>query len=235
MGETFQVKTRFLTAALVLLLSCTLHAAEEKPEDAASTILKSARLAQASQKMTLAGRLRTGPTSTPFRLVIDGPVIRYEFTDPSLILQLRLSEKSSVLQEIVRGKTEKVTSAKFDTPVRGGDMTYEDLSLRFLYWSDATLLGEEKRLTRNCWKVEAKPNGADSQYSKVILWIEEESGALLQAEAYGKDGTIKRRFTVRKVQKSEGVWLLKEMRVETMGGPVKKDQTPTYMQIDKVE
>ena len=160
MGAIFQVKKRLVLAALSLC-ACAASAAPpaEAPADPVAqglSILKSVRLAQTAQHMTLDGTLRTGPVKEPFRLVIDGQVIRYEFKDPSLALVLRLGEKKSQLQEVTKAGTEKVTAAHLDGKVRGSDITFEDLAMRFLYWPNANFLGNETKLLRHCLKVEAK-------------------------------------------------------------------------------
>ncbi len=197
-------------------------------------MLKAMRVAQTSQHMALAGTLRTGPVSVPLRLVIDGPVIKYEFKDSGTSLVLRLGDRGSQLQEVSRAGTEKITPAKFDGKVRGSDITYEDLAMRFLYWPVANLEGEDTKLTRRCWRVRVEPGGVDSQYSKVIVWVDEGSGALLQAEAYDKGGKLARRFLVKSVQKSkvEGIWILKQMRIEAPGS---KEDKLSYLEISGEE
>src|SRR5579884_42439 len=100
MGAIFQVKTRLIVAVAVILSFG--HALAADPAAEGMSILKSVRIAQTSQHMTLNGALRTGPTTVPLRLVIEGPVIRYEFKDPALSLVLKLGEKGSQLQEVTR-------------------------------------------------------------------------------------------------------------------------------------
>jgi hypothetical protein len=84
--------------------------------------------------------------------------------------------------------------------------------------------------------VRAEPDSpGDSQYSKVLLWIGKNSPALMQAEAYDSNGKVIRRFKVISGQKTEeGIWILKEMRIESMAGSP-ADRAPTYLEIDGVE
>ena len=235
MGDIFHVKSRILLT--VAALSCGLalaRAAEGDPDPL--EILKTVRTAQNAQHMILDGRLRTGPTSIPLRLLIEGSTVRYEFKDPALAIVLRLGDKGSQLQEITHGATEKVTPARFDQKVRDTDISYEDLSMRFLYWPKATLEGEESKLTRRCWKLQVQPGNDESQYSKVDLWIDQGNGAMLQAEAYDKSGKLARRFTVRSGQKVDDAWILKQMRIEAFANkPGVKDPPPTYMEITGTE
>jgi outer membrane lipoprotein-sorting protein len=218
------------SSILILAFAVVLPAFGQQPT--AQEILKEARLSQTEQHRALRGRLRNGPASIPFRLVMEGGEIRYEFSDPAQTLRLRLGEKGSRLEEITRGGAERVTPARFDQKVRNTDISYEDLTLHFLYWPDGEVLGEDTQLTRRCWKLRLRPpTRKDSQYGLIDLWVEQQSGALLQADAYGWDGKLAKRFKVISAQKLEGVWLLKQMRIEAMEAGKSRDRTPTYLEI----
>jgi Outer membrane lipoprotein-sorting protein len=232
MGMCLAVKTRLICAALV----CWSGFASAEPVPDAREILRTVRLAQASQHQVLRGRLRTGGKVSPFRLVIDGPIIRYEFSDPAQIIQLRLLERDSRLEEVTPGGTQRIASARFDDTVRGSDITYEDLAMKFLYWPNATVEGEQTMLLRRCWKLHVEPSAkGESQYRAVILWIDKASGALMQAEAFDATGKFARRFKVISGQKIEGAWLLKSMRIEAAVGPRGEDRSPTYLEIEGIE
>lgn len=221
-----------LLAALALFIT-PLHA-EDAPDPHA--ILKTVRIAQAQQNRALNGSIRNGGKTLPFRLVCAGNIIRYEFTNPPQVLQLRMGDKDARLEEIVDGKTAKVSPRRFDDRVRDTDISYEDLSLCFLYWPNATVQGEQTMLLQKCWivRVEPGPRG-DTQYGKVDLWISKKTGAMMQAEAFDAAGKLSRRFKVISGQSlGEGVWILKEMRIESFGGR-SKDSNPTYLDIDKPE
>jgi hypothetical protein len=223
------VKKRLFNTLLVLALSSAV-AADPPPDP--QEILRGLRFSQASQHESLKGQLRTGPKIVPFHLSINGPVISYEFTDPPpSTIVLHLGEKEARLSEMTRGGAERVSGAHFSDLVRGSDISYEDLSLRFLYWQRAQLEGEQTLLLRSCWMVQVEPPpGSDSQYSKVILWADKESNALLQAEAYDRSGKFARRFKVISGQKIGGAWYLKQMRIEAPALPG-KDKTPTYLEV----
>jgi hypothetical protein len=183
----------------------------------------------------MTGRLRTGGKSVPFRLVLDGSTIRYEFADPPQTLILRMLDRDSRLEEVSGGSSSKVGPAKFDTMVRDTDISYEDLALKFLYWPNAAMAGEQTMLMRKCWKILVEPGSrGGSQYSRVMLWIEKESGALMQAEAFDHAGNFARRFKVISGQKVDGMWILKQMRIEAATPGRSKDRTPTYLEIQKV-
>ena len=206
--------------------------AQDEPD--AHAILKTVRLAQSAQNQMLTGAIRTGGKSLPFRLASSAGTIRYEFAEPAQVIQLRLGDKDARLEEISGGKAQKVSPKRFDDRVRDTDISYEDLSLGFLYWPNATVKGEQTMLLQKCWIVRVEPGGrSDSQYAKVDMWISKKNGALMQAEAFDANGKLARKFKVISGQPiGDGLWILKEMRIEAFDGR-SSDRTPTYLDIEK--
>ena len=235
MVALLRVKSILAVSLLTLTLAFVPIARADDPPPSAQELLRSVRLAQSAQEWKLTGRIRTGSKKTPFRLTLEKGAIRYEFTDNKDALTLRLGEKSSTLEETKGGKTARVPAAKYAAPVHDTEISYEDLSLRFLYWSDANVLGSSMISTNPCWKVEVRPAAAnDSQYARVVLWIGQKDGSLMKAESYDASGKWVRRFTVTKVMKHEGYWLLKQMRIESSHGR-SADPTPSYLEIEEAE
>lgn len=229
-----RVKSILASAFFVLAVILAPAVLAEDPPPA-KELLKSVRIAQSAQDWKLTGRIRTGSKKTPFRLNLENGAIRYEFTDNGDTLTLRLGEKSSTLEEKKDGKTARVPSSKYNALVHGTDISYEDLSLRFIYWSDAAVVGADMISAHRCWKVEVRPaNAGDSQYARVVLWIGREDGALMKAESYDAAGKWVRRFTVTSVMKREGYWLLKQMRIERSSGGG-SDPKPSYLEIEDAE
>jgi negative regulator of sigma E activity len=94
-------------------------------------------------------------------------------------------------------------------------VTVEDLSLGFLYWPDARLLGEETVRTRPAWKIELRPGKRGSEFAIVRVWLDQQSGALLRIEGFDWQGRLSRRFEVVSGQRIDGQWMLKQMRIES--------------------
>jgi Outer membrane lipoprotein-sorting protein len=199
----------------------------------AREILESVRMRQAQQQIDLHGQLRQNDIVVPFQLIQTGSTVRYIFTNPEEALQLQLGEKDSRLDEISRAGVEKVRPAQFDHKVRGTELTYEDLALKFLYWPNANLLGSENVRTRNCWKVELRPPSQQSQYSRVLLWVDKGSGALMRLEGYDSRGQVAKRFEVVSAQKIDDRWFLKQMRIETLQPGTNHVLARTYLEINK--
>jgi hypothetical protein len=216
---------------VLLAIAVAASAAPSLPD--AKDILASVRLSQAQQEVNLDGQLRENEKVIPFRLTQTGPVIRYSFSNPDEALQLRLGESDSRLEEVTRSGVEKITPAQFDHKVRGTSVTYEDLALKFLYWQNARVTGENSIRTRYCWKVELKAPSRQSQYSNVYLWVDKEGGALMRMDGFDWNGKLAKRFEVISAQKIEGRWFLKQMRIEMMDPITGKVQSRTYLEIKK--
>ncbi|MEY2529940.1 MAG: hypothetical protein QOI96_25 [Verrucomicrobiota bacterium] len=224
------MKRLALTLALALGFQVSIFA---EPAPSANEILASVRMRQAQQQIDLQGQLRENEIVVPFKLIQNGPIVRYIFSNPDEALQLQLGEKDSRLDEISGSGVEKVSPAQFDRKVRGTSVTYEDLALKFLYWPNASVIGEENIRTRNCWKLQLRPPSRDSQYGTVWLWIDKGSGALMRMEGYNAKGQLAKRFEVVSAQKIDNRWFLKQMRIEELQPGTKKVQSRTYLEIKK--
>jgi hypothetical protein len=222
---------RIIVSFVLLTTGVAGSAAPSLP--AAKDILASVRLQQAQQEIDLQGQLRENEKVIPFRLTQTGAVIRYTFTNPDEALQLRLGENDSRLEEVTKGGVEKITPAQFDHKVRGTSITYEDLALKFLYWQNGRVTGENSIRTRYCWKLELKAPSRQSQYSNVYLWVDKESGALMRMDGFDWEGKLAKRFEVISAQKIEGRWFLKQMRIEEMDPAIGKPRSRTYLEIKK--
>src|SRR5438876_3649230 len=199
----------------------------------ANEILASVRMIEARQQIDLQGQLRQNDIVVPFRLIQNGPLIRYSFTNPDEILQLRLGENSSRLDLVTGSETEKFAAANLKQRIRGTSVTYEDLAFKFLYWPNARVLGEENVRTRNCWKLQLRAPSRESQYSNVLLWIDKAICALMRMEGYDWNAQLAKRFEVVSAQKIQGRWFLKQMRVEELQPGTNHVQARTYLEIKR--
>src|SRR2546430_1890973 len=217
-------------AAFLLIFSLSLFA---EPPPSAKDILASVRMIESQQQIDLQGQLRQNDVVVPFRLVQNGPLIRYSFTNPEEVLQLRLGENSSRLDRVSGAETEKFAASKLNQRIRDTGVTYEDLAFKFLYWPTARVLGEENIRTRNCWKLQLRAPSRESQYSNVLLWIDKTSGALMRLEGYDWNGQLAKRFEVVSAQKIDNRWFLKQMRIEELQPGTNNVQSRTYLEIKK--
>jgi hypothetical protein len=221
---------RHLSFCLALLFGATIANATVP---SAREILAQVRLQQSQQQLDLQGQLRSDANAIPFRIAQTGPVIRYTFNNPPEVLQLRLDEKSSSLDLVVKDSTKKFANSRLDEKIGGTAVTYGDLALKFLYWQRAEVLDEENIRTRDCWKLRLQPPSRAAQYSNIVLWVDKESGALMRIEAYDWLGRLTKRFEVVSAQKIDGRWFLKQMRIEELQPGTNKVILRSYLEINK--
>src|SRR5947209_15650128 len=128
-----QIKNTF-----ALLLAWSLGLAAATGQDA-KAILAGIRAAQQQMDQELTGRLRLeNGGRVPFRLRLQPGQIIYQFDNPPETLVMNVSEPGAPLRDQVAGQNLALSGGRLLQPVRGSDLTYEDLSLRFIYWDRAT-------------------------------------------------------------------------------------------------
>ena len=204
-----------------------------EPTPSAKDILDSVRMLESRQQIDLQGQLRQEDVVIPFRLMQNGPLIRYTFTNPDETLELRLGENSSRLEFVSDAGTEKVGTSKLQEKIRGTIVAYGDLAFKFLYWPTARVLGEENVRTRKCWKLQLRAPSRESSYSNVLLWVDKASGALMRMEGYDWAAKLITRFEVVSAQKIEGRWFLKQMRVEQLQPGTNHVEARAYVEIKR--
>ena len=194
---------------MALMLSVAVGAAADEPDP--QELLKVARMASTNQEASVRGQVRAGDKSTPFTLKVDFGRLLFSFEDPPRVYEVRLGEESS---GVFDGRGNAVRKGMQEPVAEGADMTVEDLSLGFLYWPHARLLGEEQVKTRPSWRIELRPGRRGSEFAVVRVWLDKASGALLRIEGFDWEGKLLRRFEVVSGQKIDGQWMLKQMRIE---------------------
>ena len=244
---------------LSLALSCIANA-----EPSAEDLLREARLRPTTHPITLAAEIRGAEEPFPLTFKIGKGQIEYQLHNPEETIVLKLGTTNSSLSETKKGITNLVTQEKRYQEIRNTGVTYDDLSLGFLYWPHPRLAGTQQLRGTKASMLELFPpendrplsklaagnavlgaagtqrlsvqkvldgasTGATTQYTSAVefskwsegpyvsarLWIDQNSGAPLRMEGFDKNGNLLKRFEVISAQKIDGLWTLKEMRIET--------------------
>lgn len=98
----------------------------------------------------------------------------------------------------------------------GSDFWLCDLGLEFFHWPAQKLLPKTTNLKRGRGYTlleSTNPNPAGNDYSRVLSWIDQESGGLLQAEAYDAQGKLLKVFEPKNFEKVNGQWQLEEIQI----------------------
>lgn len=186
----------------------------------AQQILEGARVSATLTQVEegLNGRLNG---KTPIVLFLRGKDIQFQFDEGSgwQPFHMRLSDNSYDLFEIKGGKTSKFPDSKITQPIAGTDLTYEDLALRFFYWPNPVLEGQEQIGGRPAYKIRVnRPKGTAGRYDTVYIWVDVKFGAFMQIKGYSNSQLLKE-FKVEDVMEiGRGVWTLKKMQVSSYTG-----------------
>jgi Outer membrane lipoprotein-sorting protein len=221
-----QVKKLALAFLAVLMISQPAARADEQ----AAEILSGIRLADISRELD--GRLRKQDgTIIPFRLRAGGDELIFSFTDPTEVLKLTLNDSGSNLTLQTGDRERSISGTRLNDFVRGTDITYQDLALRFLYWKNSRIEGEQTVRTFSCWMILLQQNNPNIAYASVRVWVAKQSGAMLRAEAFDAQSRLVKKFEVISGQKIEGKWFLKQMRIERYDPATGNLASRTYLEI----
>jgi hypothetical protein len=216
--------------ALIFLAAAMVGQSAARADEQAAQILSGIRLADISQE--LEGRLRKQDgTIIPFRLRASNDGLIFTFTNPTEVLRLTLSDSGSNLTVQSGDRDRVVSGAKLNEPVRGTDITYQDLALRFLYWKNSRIEGEQNVKTFSCWMILLQQSNPNIAYASVRVWVAKQTGAFLRAEAYDAQSRLVKKFEVISGQKIEGKWFLKQMRIERYDPANGNLASRTYLEI----
>jgi outer membrane lipoprotein-sorting protein len=110
------------------------------------------------------------------------------------------------------GKVRRIASHVKNTSFAGTDFTYEDMeAVRLVEKWDPRILRQEQDHT----VLEMTPRpGKSSDYSKVILWVRNDTFYPVRVENYGKDGALAKVLLREKLQKVQGYWTSMETTME---------------------
>jgi hypothetical protein len=217
----------------IALLVCALIPHRSSAQEDANAILDQIRSAQAQINQPLSGRLRPeNGDPIPFQLQLKGPEFDYKFADPPETIKLQLTDSGSVLTDEKATGQQALAGSRLSESVRGTDITYEDLSLRFIYWNNAKFQGEQRVRTITCSIVLVQPSARNTAYGSVRLWIAKDRGALIKAEGYNWQGKAIKRFEVISAQQIEGKTIFKQIRIERLDPQNGKVISRTYLELD---
>jgi hypothetical protein len=114
-------------------------------------------------------------------------------------------------------------------PFAGSDFWLADLGLDFLHWPEQRI-DRTTRLTmrkgRACKVLESiNPQPGAAGYTRVRSWVDNETGAIIIAEAYGPDNRRTKEFEIGGFTRVDGRWELKNMEMRNL-----RDDTRTVLE-----
>jgi hypothetical protein len=104
-------------------------------------------------------------------------------------------------------------------PFAKSDFWIADLGLEFFHWPAQKVLPKPTNLVRGreyTLLESTNPNPSTNGYSRVLSWIDKETGGPLQAEAYDANGRLLKEFAPKSFKKVNGQWELQEMEIRNV-------------------
>lgn len=112
---------------------------------------------------------------------------------------------------------QKLSTAELATPFAGTDFWLCDLGQEFFHWPQQQIVNREMRKSRPCKVLESRPApGQRSGYSRVLSWIDNETGGLLLATAYDLAGKVCKEFEVKSLSKVDGLYHVHEVGIQNL-------------------
>lgn len=227
---------------LMAAAACCLFPATAKENDSlsADSLLQGMREMMVSQgNRDVVGSIRKGALKVPFSLSARGEtvVFQYKQNDAWQRFDVRIGDRKADLLLVNQGKAVVMAPASYSKPIAGTDVTYEDLSLRFIYWKGGTILDDsaDSRIKgRDCFIVQVpNPTPGVGQFATVRMWVDKENGTVWQVDGYGTDGKLIKRFTITSVQRlSDGTWFFKQMKMEVRDPRTGRTTALDYLEMD---
>jgi hypothetical protein len=112
-----------------------------------------------------------------------------------------------------------VSGDRIIIPFAHSDFWLCDLGLDFFHWPVQKVLPNTTRLKRGrayTLLESTNPNPPTNGYSRVLSWIDVESGGILEAEAYDAQGKLLKVFEPKSFKKVNGQWELQEMEIRNV-------------------
>jgi hypothetical protein len=233
-----------LTSLFLSVTALSLPVCAQKPAAAAPAaegmsaeeIVSMVHRSRALNDYDLNGELTKGKVGVPFNIKLKDSLIHFKFENPRQHINLDITEKGYRLKEVTAGSNKEVPAAMYASGVRGTDMTYDDLSMRYLYWPKKVKIGEETLKTRRCYVVDLYNPQKLGEYYLVRIFVDKESGGLIRLNAYDWNGKLIKTCAVTAAMKLEkGETLMKTMEVIRYVPGTKKVAGETTFELKKPE
>lgn len=227
---------------LAAAVCCIFTGAEGQEAASADALLRNMRDMMVSQgSRDVLGSIRKGRSKVPFSLSARGETIvfQYKQNDAWQRFDVRIGNNKADLMLVNNGKAVVMAPSAYTGTIAGTDVTYEDLSMRFLYWKGGTILpdsSDSRIMGRDCYIVQVpNPSPGVGQFATVRMWVDKENGTVWQVDGYGRDGKLRKRFTITSVQKlSDGSWFFKQMKMEVRNPDTGRTIALDYLEMDDI-
>lgn len=205
----------------VMVLSLAPSWGQEAAPDAGQLLKRVRQAATLQENKDVKGQIRKRSVKVPFSMSLRGNLIVFQYQQGGVWnrFDLKFKDRGQEILSWKDGRAGVLPVARYSVPIAGTDVTYEDLSMRYLYWPAAKVVKDDAASTvkgRDCWIVQIpNPNPKVGQYAWVRVWIDKENGAMWQIDGIDGRGELAKRFMIDSLMKlKDGSWFFKRMKVE---------------------
>ena len=111
--------------------------------------------------------------------------------------------------------------------ILGTGLNWADLSFSMLWWPNAKLIDEEKKINRDCYVIDVPV--PDSK-NTMRLWIEKKMGMLLETQTLDAQKKEIRRMKIKSIKKMDGMWVAKDLEIRNKASGNKTTLQTTDLQ-----
>lgn len=205
----------------IMVLSLAPSWGQEAAPDAGQLLKRVRQAATLQENKDVKGQIRKRSVKVPFSMSLRGNLIVFQYQQGGVWnrFDLKFKDRGQEILSWKDGRAGVLPVARYSVPIAGTDVTYEDLSMRYLYWPAAKVVKDDAASTvkgRDCWIVQIpNPNPKVGQYAWVRVWIDKENGAMWQIDGIDGRGELAKRFMIDSLMKlKDGSWFFKRMKVE---------------------
>jgi len=167
--------------------------------------------AGATRQVPFTHEMKIGDSGWKSIYSTDGPEGVTLHIDQALLRTNRY-ELASVAAQPSSGRT--LRSAETMVPFAGSDFWIADLGLEFLHWPEQRVVNTEMRRGQSCRVLESiNLDPQPGAYSRVLSWIDLDSGGIVHADAFDERGELIKQFDPKEFKKVDGQWQLSEMEI----------------------
>ena len=207
----------------------------------ASKILSQVRYAYPQKTLNFRGEIRPrriGFKMIPLNLSFNSQLIKFEFFNENNskkeideTIRLDFSDNKINVVRSFESLTKEIKNDDLSNSIRGTDISYDDIVMRFLDWPDPVLLKVEKAKGGKAWKIRCTNPNKTQLYSIVDVWVSQRSGAIVRMNAYNQKRRIIKSFEVDSIQQIKGDWFVETMIVRTYPVDAKSKPTSSFLKL----
>ena len=176
---------------------------------------------EASMEVTLKNRKRINTALTiETKLLGQGEFLttyKTKLKNNRTIWQVRRKAGNPNVYSVELEENDSVKNSNIHIGFARSSFTLADFGLEFLHWPNQITIRKQRRKSRLCNVLESKPTKSiKGNYSRVLSWVDEKSGAILAADFFDLNGEILKRFSVKGLTKKNGQWQVDEIEMRNL-------------------